>query len=525
MDSAGARHAARPGSAQHAPPKHGHARPAPPSSGLSLGIGQSQDKVPGSGAASAAAPAKRPPRPTESRAATPAELLMKQMKRSQTSTQSQPALPHGSHRRDDGGCGAGGGAQAGRRLVRCPSAGLLTSVYSSGSTRYGGVGGGVGGGSGTPPGAVLGQLGSIKRPGSTLQSGGGGGGGAAHGSAGAHGGREATIAGGFRSEAVELEVKLAEGLQALEEDAPGRDGADPLLAPRRLAIFRALFDRIIERDGHFGALLRRVKAEYEAALTAAAQPAAPQLERTQTELAASQRACASNAAELHDLRRENDALRDELLRAGDKLGALREELHAYEEQAYKMQETAALQAEAEQAALAAELEAELPTSARPGNITPTLGSGRLVHAIAAPPPKPSSVPGLDMLAVFASRDADARAEAEEAAAAAHAEAAAAAGLDEDDEHTWGQWAGGLGESYDDEDEHDDDDDDDESDGDLRGLLPPPAALPPSSGVPNLDLSVLAKERPSYHEEFHRQEEANLAAAAAAGGGVSGGAEA
>ena len=92
------------------------------------------------------------------------------------------------------------------------------------------------------------------------------------GRSGESGGR--TSADGFRSEALQLEVRLAEGLQKLQ-DAESESGDDLHSSARRLELCRTLFDRIIERDAPFGRLLERVKREYESALQV--RPALPQL--------------------------------------------------------------------------------------------------------------------------------------------------------------------------------------------------------------------------------------------------------
>jgi hypothetical protein len=90
----------------------------------------------------------------------------------------------------------------------------------------------------------------------------------------------------LRADALQLEVRLAEGLQALKEleharpygaDAAPGGGAARLeeLSQRKLALFRSLFDAVIEREPAMGGLLRRIKAEYEAASLVPKLGAAP----------------------------------------------------------------------------------------------------------------------------------------------------------------------------------------------------------------------------------------------------------
>merc|ERR1719424_2358657 len=95
---------------------------------------------------------------------------------------------------------------------------------------------------------------------------------------------------------------------------------------------------------------------------------------------------------------------------------LAKQQHLHDQQAFEDEEAAA-------AEVAAELAQEMPASARPGCITPTLGSGRL-GTIPKPPAQPSCILSLDMGAVAAAREAEAHAVA--AAAAAPAAVAAAA---------------------------------------------------------------------------------------------------
>ena len=221
--------------------------------------------------------------------------------------------------------------------------------------------------------------------------------------------------GGFRSEAIQLEVRFTEGLQALAESSDEGDGQ---IAARRLALCRSLFERIIERDSPFGRLLSRVKMEYESALKAAAQPLKPQLDVAQNELARVNRDMGAAKQAISTLQEENVLLRAELSNMVEREAQLRAEVRAYQEHAYELQQVAVQQAEADQAAVNAELERELPASARPGDVTHRLGGETLlVDEIAPPPPRPSNVPALNMGLVYAKKEADARAEAEDARAA------------------------------------------------------------------------------------------------------------
>ena len=138
-------------------------------------------------------------------------------------------------------------------------------------------------------------------------------------------------------------------------------------------------------------------------------------------------------------------LRTELSTMVQREARFKEEIRAYQEHAYEMQQAAVQQAEAEQAAITAELQRELPPSARPGEVTPRLGGDADLCDLSEldpPPPRPQIVPVLNMGLVHAKKEADAKAEAEEDRAAPMAE-----GGEEDDE----------------EEEEDDDDDDDDDD--------------------------------------------------------------
>ena len=78
---------------------------------------------------------------------------------------------------------------------------------------------------------------------------------------------------------------------------------------------------------------------------------------------------------------------------------LKDEIRAYQEHAYEMQQAAVQQAEAEQAKIQEELERELPPSARPGEVTPRLGGDMDLTDLTLmdpPPPRPSCVPALSV---------------------------------------------------------------------------------------------------------------------------------
>ena len=225
---------------------------------------------------------------------------------------------------------------------------------------------------------------------------------------------------GFRSEALQLEVRLAEGLQALD-DAEEAEGGAPSAA-QRLALCRGLFGHVIDKGPPFGRLLERIKAQYEDALKAAAQPTEPEVARLQDELARTKRELLNSRRRSQSAEEENALLRAELAKMSERESRLREEVRAYREHTYELQQAAQRQAEAEQAALAAELERELPPSARPGNVTHRLGGdNNLPNKVAmAVVHRPSFIPVLDMDAIVAKREADAHAEAMEAEAEAAA---------------------------------------------------------------------------------------------------------
>ena len=179
-----------------------------------------------------------------------------------------------------------------------------------------------------------------------------------------------------------LEARLLDAMQT--EEGSGK---------RRLGLFRAIFDRVIESEdvkaSPYGAMLRRIKLEYEAALQANAPSGGVTLQQA--------------TKEVRRLQRENEQLRQELEGASLREQALGAQMHALEMHMYNMEcEDSAAQAEEDEAALAAELAEEMPASARPGNITPTLGSGRLA-IVKSPPPKPSCIPVLNMRVVEATR--------------------------------------------------------------------------------------------------------------------------
>lgn len=299
---------------------------------------------------------------------------------------------------------------------------------------------------------------------------------------------------GFRSEALQLEVKLAEGLQVLqnaEARAPPGEAGEKQRRRQRLALFRSLWEKVIERDASFGVLLRRIKAEYESALTVQGGGMGPE------------------RGDAAAMRRENLELKQRLQQASRREHELSEQLEAYEAKLYEQQrqlqqQGAALaqqrmydqqQAYEDEEAMAAEVAAqlaeEMPASARPGSITPSLGSGRLA-TIQPPPAQPACIPSLDMNIVAVARDAEARAEAEaaaeEAAAeeAAEAEEAAAAGD--------GAYGGARRDSADD---YGSDEEGEASSDEVR----PPArpGIVPSLGAGLAAMGNLP--RADYHEEF------------------------
>ena len=251
------------------------------------------------------------------------------------------------------------------------------------------------------------------------------------------GGSSRASAESFRSEALQLEVTWTEQLQALQEGEAEEETSTMHVASRRLELCRALFGRIIERDVPFGRLLERVRKEYEAALVAGVQPAdmLPELERTRTELSRAVRENSGLKRRGTMLEEENALLCSELTKLAEREKRLRDEVKAYQAHAKEMEEAAEAQAQAEHAALKAELERELPSSARPGDVTPMLGGEnnlptKVPQAIVT---RPALVGKLDMSLVAAQREADAKAEREEAAAAAAHEAAEHGEGDEDED--------------------------------------------------------------------------------------------
>ena len=166
----------------------------------------------------------------------------------------------------------------------------------------------------------------------------------------------------------------------------------------------------------------------------------PELDRVRQELARATRENAALKRRGTMLDEENGILRGELTKLAEREGRLQEEVKAYAEHTRQLQQAAEAQAEAEQAALTAELERELPESARPGEVTPRLGGDvnlppRVPQAIVD---RPAIIAPLDMQLVVAQRDMDAKAEREEAevvaahnVARADAVSAMGAGMDED----------------------------------------------------------------------------------------------
>ena len=363
-----------------------------------------------------------------------------------------------------GGGGAGGaagglgasGSFAARGLPRCSASTGVLSTYNGSLPAGERLAGAPNSAVTTKRLAASGALGSAAAIGAAASSGARAAGEAVSGDGGAR------VPGNFKSEALELEVRLAEGLQALADAASG-DGSEGgagaaetvQAAGRRLQLCRSLFERIIERDAPFGRLLSRVKSEYEAALQLARQPAEPQLEAAQAEVSRLQRELSASKHAEKAAQDENAMLRAELSAMAQREAQLRDEARAYQEHAYELQQAAVQQAEAEQAAMTAELERELPPSARPGEVTPRLGGDTdiaddlgIEQGIRPPPPRPSNVPALDMSIVLQKKAADAKAEAEE-----DADRKGGGGDDYDE--------GEEGDDDEDEGEEDDEDDDDE----------------------------------------------------------------
>ena len=246
----------------------------------------------------------------------------------------------------------------------------------------------------------------------------------------------------LRADALQLEVRLAEGLQALKEleharpygaDAAPGGGAARLeeLSQRKLALFRSLFDAVIEREPAMGGLLRRIKAEYEAALAgrrsagggspprearrvAALRRERDEWKRRRRRSPRRMRSCAASSA---TSRRATPSRRGRCVVVGrppfasrdppthrafltPTIPATHSQLEAFarlldreeDERLAEAERRALDEAEAEaerRAAAEAELAREMPPSARRADITPTLGSGRL-GVVGAPPPKPGA---------------------------------------------------------------------------------------------------------------------------------------
>ena len=237
---------------------------------------------------------------------------------------------------------AGGLTRGG--LSRCSSTGVLTP-YNAQTPHQGGSGAGFSGNSSLAASKRL-TSGSSAAPGSTSS-------GRASESGRGRGASEAND--GFRSEALQLEVRLAEGLQALQdaEATEGEDGTSQA-ASRRLQLCRTLFERIIERDAPFGHLLQRVKREYEAALQAvraaslqdpyhrclcltngrarvtwqSAPPSDSELERCHSELTSTRRLLTQSQQSAKVLEEENAQLRAQVAKLAEREAALREEVSA-----------------------------------------------------------------------------------------------------------------------------------------------------------------------------------------------------
>ncbi|KOO27345.1 hypothetical protein Ctob_003577 [Chrysochromulina tobinii] len=275
--------------------------------------------------------------------------------------------------------GADGGL--GRSLSRCSSTGMLApsgcglgSATSAMAASMGSIG--SFGASSAAMGAHHGAAMGAKRLPSGAASGAVVGDASAAVGARVGGGSSRASAESFRSEALQLEVSWTEQLQALQEGEAEEETGSAHVASRRLELCRALFGRIIERDVPFGRLLERVRKEYEAALVAGVQPAdmLPELERTRSELSRAVRENAGLKRRGTMLEEENALLCSELTKLAEREKRLRDEVKAYQAHAKEMEEAAEAQAQAEHAALTAELERELPSSARPGDVTPMLGA-------------------------------------------------------------------------------------------------------------------------------------------------------
>jgi hypothetical protein len=251
------------------------------------------------------------------------------------------------------------------------------------------------------------------------------------------------LQGGARlaKQAAALDSKLTKALSGLG------DHGDIETSQSRVELVGGVFERVVEMDGPFSDLLRRIKGEYEGALAAAWAARADALlgmggsdgADSATRAAKSRRA--QVGAELNALRDENDAyargmrqlesendeLRHELMIAINHARDSDDQLQSYEHALYgrglalnrgdgDAGLSAGARAEREEFVdEEAELAREMPPSARPGAAPPDLGSGRLGR-VRPMGPVPSLVPALDMEGiqrVLAEDEAD---EAREAAA-------------------------------------------------------------------------------------------------------------
>ena len=256
---------------------------------------------------------------------------------------------------------------------------------------------------------------------------------------------------------------------------------------RRLQLFRVIFQRVIDRDVPFGALLRRVKDEYERELASAQQAANSQRRATASQSEASRELVRQNADFKEAAARkqaQNDQLHSRLQAAEKEQHALREKLQLYESKQHVLHEQPHSQPTEEEIrdddAVATELARDLPASARPALITPTLGSGRL--AVVGPiAPPPLVIPALDMLAVERIRLEDERAQA-------------------------GAFAADGGQGSESCNGHIDQNnpigfEKDEISSQIRGSQMEVIKIASGTNVPKLKLERLAGLVPSYYEEF------------------------
>ena len=266
-------------------------------------------------------------------------------------------------------------------------------------------------------------------------------------------------------DAATLDQKLERALASLAQlEHSGRVPPEEL-GVKRLQLFRTLFERIIDRVPGFGSLLSRVKFEYEAVIQAATSGL--RLSEVAESAAQWERQAREQRAVNDRLEEENATLRDEI----DAL--LQRSLQLEDRLRESKTEPAHSNELAEQEAIAAELAREMPASARPGNITPSLGSGRLASVPRATMVRPADVPCLDMSAVD-------RVRADEFSPDGGVSSYAAAGAADSDEDDVSDFSSAS----------------DEEEGETR----PVDEL--AVGVPTLDLASVV--RVSYGDEFAKE---------------------